>query len=315
VVPIVQAEVVAIIPTLSRSRNLDRCIGALLSESDDQDLRILVVGNGGDTGSHPSLDERVTYVSVGVNLGWAGGLRFGRQRIDAQFIWAIQDDMTILPGCLRGLVSVLKSDVGLGAVRPAIVDDRGRLARRSCGGYVDDRGTVMRGWPMRGRRLHGLRVPTDLSYIASSGMLIRAGAWDDVGGWDGRYYPVQYADVDFCARLSANGWRFSIVPGALARHAGSASSPSNLRNLLSFHNRRRFSEVWLGGSAPANWLDQAPAIHPDVSKEMLAELLALSNAALFDLDSWLATQHVIRPFSQRIRGAYWTARAFADPTL
>ncbi|MBI1351810.1 MAG: glycosyltransferase [Actinomycetales bacterium] len=313
---LVAAPIVALVPTLGAFPRLAACVRSLLGSSGSEDLEILVVVNGGDGHRPPERDGRVVTVRTGVNLGWAGGLTFGRRLVDAEYLWVVQDDMTILPGCLEGLRSAMQADPGLGGVRPMMVDDKGRVARRSGGGYLDDGGHVVRGWPMRSRRLDRLRVPDDLDYIAGSGMLIRSEAWDAAGGWDWRYYPVQYADIDFTQRLRSTGWRVALTASALARHAGSGSTGSTLRHFLAFHNRRRYEHRWLlDGKDPEGAPDAVARVHPDISVEHVADLLALSNDALRDLDAWARTQHVARPVSSRARGAYWRAWAYLDASL
>lgn len=311
----VEAQVVAIIPALRRSDRLHRCLDSLLSVGKEHDLRVLCVINGGDGHAPAMTDGRVTFVEAGINLGWPGGLEFGRRGVRAEFLWVVQDDMVMLPGCLDHLLGALERDPTLGAVRPLIVDHRGRVRRRSGGVYLDAAGMPVRGWPMRSRRASTIRIPSDLSYIAGSGMLVRDDAWMDAGGWDWRYYPVQFADADFNARLRAAGWRISLEPQAHARHEVSASSPDHFRALLSFHNGQRYRRRWVDDPDGTAGTDEPPTVHPDVSREQLAEMLVLSNAALFDLDAWLGTQHVQPPVRQRWRGLLWTLRAFVDPRL
>jgi len=48
-------------------------------------------------------------------------------------------------------------------------------------------------------------------------------AWLDTGGFDERFYPVWFEDVDFCARVRALGYRIFYEPGAVARHSGGHS--------------------------------------------------------------------------------------------
>ena len=304
------ARVVAIVPTLRRSTRLDRCLESVRKAGAGHDLKVLVIVNGGD-GSRPAVPEgEVTYLETGVNLGWAGGLTFGFARTSSDFTWAVQDDMVVDSRCLTNLMKALDDDPGLAAARPLVLDARGRIQRRSGGGYLDEDGSLVRGWPMRARP-QTTAIPTDFDFVTGSGMLVRSQVWRGVGGWDPGYYPVGYADVDFNQRLVAAGWKVALEPTATCTHPGSASTPTHLRFLLSFHNRRRFAQNWRSPKSDSpDPLEEVLRPHPDISREQLAQLLAWSNAVLFDIDDWLATQHIARPVSQRMRGLYWTARAW-----
>lgn len=317
---LVDADIVVLIPTLKKSPRLTACIESVLrsarahEQASGQGTKVLVVINGGDGATAPATEGDVTYIETGVNLGWAGGLVFGYERVSSRFVWVIQDDMTVDDTCLTNLMRAMEEHPEAGAVRPVMLDKRGRIARRSVGGYLDVNGGPSRGWPMRSRPTSAA-IPDDMDYVAGSGLLIRGEAWQQAGGWDWRYYPVGYADVDFNARLKKAGWTVRVVTTAHAHHEGSASSPTNTRYLLAFHNRRRFAANWRPQTNEQPPVNESPNVHPDVSKERLAELLSLSNSALFDIDEWLATQRIYRPFRQRVRGLYWTARAFITSSL
>jgi GT2 family glycosyltransferase len=48
-------------------------------------------------------------------------------------------------------------------------------------------------------------------------------AYEKVGGFDERFYPVWFEDVDFCARLKEAGYRVRYTPEAVANHTGGHS--------------------------------------------------------------------------------------------
>jgi GT2 family glycosyltransferase len=58
---------------------------------------------------------------------------------------------------------------------------------------------------------------------AGAFLMVRRTAWEQIGGFDERFQPVWYEDVDFCLRLKQAGWRIRYVPGAQAIHAGGHS--------------------------------------------------------------------------------------------
>ena len=47
-----------------------------------------------------------------------------------------------------------------------------------------------------------------------------------LGGFDERYKPAYYEDVDYCVRLWRNGYRVVYTPDAVATHVENASSTS-----------------------------------------------------------------------------------------
>jgi hypothetical protein len=51
----------------------------------------------------------------------------------------------------------------------------------------------------------------------------RRSAWEKLGGFDERFRPVWFEDVDFCARLRSEGYSVRYEPGARASHRGGHS--------------------------------------------------------------------------------------------
>lgn len=58
---------------------------------------------------------------------------------------------------------------------------------------------------------------------AGAFLLIRREAWRAVGGFDERFRPVWFEDVDFCLRVMESGYRIHYEPLALAVHVGGHS--------------------------------------------------------------------------------------------
>ena len=73
---------------------------------------------------------------------------------------------------------------------------------------------------------------------AGAFLMFSRAAWETVGGFDERFWPVWFEDVDFCARIKAAGFRTYYDPEACAKHSGSHSIRA-----LSLENRERY---WYG---------------------------------------------------------------------
>jgi GT2 family glycosyltransferase len=55
-------------------------------------------------------------------------------------------------------------------------------------------------------------------------MLVRREAYDQVKGFDDRFFPAWYEDVDFCNRLQAAGWKVCFDRQAQFVHEGGYSA-------------------------------------------------------------------------------------------
>ena len=89
--------------------------------------------------------------------------------------------------------------------------------------------------------------PRDVDYASANGLLVSRRAWDVVGGFDERYFPAYFEDVDLCLALAAHGFRTRYEPWARVIHRGSQSTSNVYREFLLTRNQRKLVEKW--GSA------------------------------------------------------------------
>ena len=73
---------------------------------------------------------------------------------------------------------------------------------------------------------------------AAAFLMIRRAVWQELGGFDERFWPLWFEDVDFCRRAADRGYLFYYQPQAVAFHTGAHSIPS-----LSLEMRRVY---WYG---------------------------------------------------------------------
>ena len=78
--------------------------------------------------------------------------------------------------------------------------------------------------------------PMDVDQPAAACLMVRAAAFDAIGGMDERFHPAWFEDVDFCRRLRAAGYRIRFEPRATFVHQGGVA----MRTL----GLGRFSSIW-----------------------------------------------------------------------
>jgi N-acetylglucosaminyl-diphospho-decaprenol L-rhamnosyltransferase len=66
-------------------------------------------------------------------------------------------------------------------------------------------------------------IPGTVEQPAGAFLAFRKDVWLRLGGFDERFHPVWFEDVDFCLRASQNGFRICYLPTVRAKHAGGHS--------------------------------------------------------------------------------------------
>jgi hypothetical protein len=74
--------------------------------------------------------------------------------------------------------------------------------------------------------------------------LVTRQAWDAVGGFDERFSPAYFEDVDLCLALAERGLRTRYEPRARVVHRGSQSTSSVYREFLLTRNQQRLVQKW-----------------------------------------------------------------------
>jgi GT2 family glycosyltransferase len=67
------------------------------------------------------------------------------------------------------------------------------------------------------------RSRLEVEQPAGAFLMVRSAVWKELGGFDERFFPLWFEDVDFCRRAVDRGYRFYYVPDSAAKHTGAHS--------------------------------------------------------------------------------------------
>lgn len=141
-----------------------------------------------------------------------------------------------------------------------------------------------------------LHSPADVEQPAGAFVMIRHDVWDSLGGFDERFHPLWFEDVDFLRRLALAGYRVRLVPEVRALHLGAHSAGS-----LPPGDRERF---WYASLLTYVWKHFRPASARVLSLALAAAAAARILVAVGD-SAWQRR----RAYVAVIR---WAGRSFWD---
>ncbi|GMA24873.1 hypothetical protein GCM10025864_26320 [Luteimicrobium album] len=168
------------------------------------------------------------YLDPGRNGGFAAGVNhaLADRLAPGADVLLLNPDAVVEPADVRRLSDALAIGPRLASVGPSQVDDGGAPARVA--------------WPFPtpgGAWLEAVglgRLRTREDFVIGSVLLLRAEALDDVGTFDETFF-LYAEETDWARRAVARGWRHAVVPGAVATHAGGATSADEARRERTFH--------------------------------------------------------------------------------
>lgn len=228
----------AVVVNYNSSPFLDGCLRSLFSNRLPPN-EVVVVDNAS---TDDSLNELAGWPQAVVeqsaaNLGFAGGANRGIGRTEAQFLLVLNPDVEVDVSFGEQLVQVFSAFPKLGAA--------GAKLRYPDGDLLQHAGGILH-WPLLTTEHRGYRQPdgpewnesVDVEFVTGGAMALRRSAYDDVGGFDDRFWPAYYEDVDICLRLHDAGWQIRYEPQLTATHVESVSLGQSLEYFRAFHRNR-----------------------------------------------------------------------------
>ena len=219
----------AIVVTYNSGAEIGPCLDAALKHAE----RVVVVDNASSDGTLREARKRpgVLLISNTQNRGFAAAANQGMNALDVPFLLLLNPD-AVLETCVEPLAEAC-GQPGVGASAGKLVDAQGRpqsgfSVRRlptpaALAFEVLGLNRIWRRNPVN-RRYRcldlDLDTPADVEQPAGAFLMIRRDVWQALGGFDERFHPVWFEDVDLLKRLRDAGYRVRYVPGAVARHLG-----------------------------------------------------------------------------------------------
>jgi glycosyltransferase involved in cell wall biosynthesis/GT2 family glycosyltransferase len=191
-------------------------------------LPVTVVDNSSSSAVRRVCQEHgVRYFDPGFNGGFAAGVNVAlRQRlVPGADVLLLNPDAVVSRPAVEVLQEAMAADPTLASVGPAQVDADGRASRV--------------GWPFPSPSRSWLeavglgRLGTPTQFAVGSVLLLRGAALEQVGGLDESFF-LYAEEADWAYRASRLGWRHAVVPGAVARHVGAATSSDPARREIHF---------------------------------------------------------------------------------
>jgi GT2 family glycosyltransferase len=214
---------------------------------------VLVVANGTAEDELRWLSARddVVLLAAGVNLGFGGGCNWAATVAAAPRLLFMNDDAVATAGWLDELGAGLDDDDSVGIAGSRVLLANGTL--QEAGGVVWRDGTtsgVGRGMDPNAPEYTVVR---DVDYVSFCSTMVARETWNDVGGFDPRYFPAYYEDTDFCLTARSLGWRVVCVPRSVVIHEEGGSTTVSFKRFLTRRHRELFVAKWaatLAGAEP-----------------------------------------------------------------
>ncbi len=200
------------------------------------DLPAVVVDNASQDATLAQIHARpqLSIIANTANLGFAAAANQGVNRLDSEFILLLNPDVQLRTPLDRLLEAFNDPDTAIAS--GTLVDTNGKMQR----------GFTVRRFPSPitlalealginalfpsnpvNRRYRCLDLdltkPQEVEQPAGAFLMFRRKVWAKLGGFDIRFHPLWFEDVDFCRRTANLGLRIRCIPQVQASHIGGNS--------------------------------------------------------------------------------------------
>jgi N-acetylglucosaminyl-diphospho-decaprenol L-rhamnosyltransferase len=229
------ARVAIVVVTHNSAAEIRGCLDALAAADSVSEIDTIVVDNASDDGTVEKIAARGVRLIVNANnAGFAAAVNQGVRATDAPLILLLNPDAYLEHG-LDALAAHFE-DPGTGAAGGLLTDadgspQTGFMARNlpSPAALIFEVLGINRLWPRNPVNWHyrclgkDPVIPGLVEQPAGAFLMFSRKVWERLGGFDERFWPIWFEDVDFCTRLKQAGLNVYYNPIARARHTGTHS--------------------------------------------------------------------------------------------
>ncbi len=210
-----------------------------------------------DNGSVPPVREAIAeyhntginyqYVFNDTNIGIASGRNQGASIAKGHSVLFLDNDVRIIHSdWLKNLLCAMRAHPSIGVGGGILLRPSGEP--QFAGGRIDSKGNILFSEKLNADdEFDGNVVFTE--FCIGACMLVSKSCWDQLGGFDTLFDPMDYEDIDFCLRAREMGWQSGVVPQTKLIHTSHVTTGKNgladFRRLKNFLiNGRRFKKRW-----------------------------------------------------------------------
>jgi N-acetylglucosaminyl-diphospho-decaprenol L-rhamnosyltransferase len=226
------ARVAIVVVTHQSAEFIGSCLDSIASLPD---VEVVVIDNASTDSTCGKVSGRsVRLIANPHNAGFAAAVNQGVRATSAPLILLLNPDARLETG-LESLIAYFDNPKTGGAGGLLIGQDgspqTGFMARslpRPAALAFEVLG-INRLWPRNPVNWHYRCLGKDpmasafVDQPAGAFFMFRRTAWQQLGGFDERFWPIWFEDVDFCARLRSAGFAVRYEPAARAFHQGGHS--------------------------------------------------------------------------------------------
>lgn len=160
-----------------------------------------------------------------------------------KYLVFLNNDTQVQQGWLEALVNLMENDRAVGLAGSKFIYPTGLV--QEAGGIVWKDASVLQFGNNRQPGEKELNMRRETDYISGASIIIRKELWDAIGGFDERFAPAYYEDVDLAFQVRERGYKVVYQPESEIVHfEGGTEGIDAERMTWIEENRQKFYRKW-----------------------------------------------------------------------
>ena len=222
------------------------CLASIAKSGTQASFEVVVADDASPDPLVKKLNDipNIRYVRQPSNVGFLRNCNVAFGTLRSDYIFLLNNDAQIMPGCIDTLVSVLDENPNIAAVGPKILYPNGRLQEAGC--HINRTASTTMVGLFNNPKEPQYSCDRDVDYCSGAALLVRR---CDIDGplFDEQFAPAYCEDLDLCLRLIAKGRRIRYCASASVVHHLSVSTAkvSQIKKLQTVViNQQKLQEKW-----------------------------------------------------------------------
>ena len=240
-------EVSIVIPARDQWRFTHSCLDSIMRNTINVAYEVILVDDASTdkTQRIESFTDGLHILRLAQSRGFVEACNAGAGVARGDNILFLNNDVTVTPGWLDALLSVVRSRPDAGAVGAKLLFPNGKL--QEAGGIVWRDGSAWNYGRFDDPDRPEYNYVREVDYCSGAALLVRRHAFEEVGGFDRAYSPGYWEDTDLCFALRNAGYSIWYQPAAVIFHyEGASSGTDEAKGMKRFQrvNASRFQKKW-----------------------------------------------------------------------
>jgi GT2 family glycosyltransferase len=212
-----------IVPAHNAWRHTHLALRAILEHTSGPSYEVILAEDASTDGTTRASDLLVnaSVLSDGVRRGFVANCNHAARAARGDYLLFLNNDTVVQPGWLAALVRTADRRPDAGIVGGKVVGEDGHVQEAGCMVFRD-------GGPAQYGRGGDPSDPAfnyvkEVDYVSGCCLLVRRRAWEELGGFDERFSPGYFEDVDLAFRARSAGYAVLYQPRGVVMHTEGVS--------------------------------------------------------------------------------------------